>query len=57
LFEKYYRSPHARRLSGSGLGLFLVKGLLDLMQGTIHYEAQDDHAVFSIWVPEKPATS
>ena len=57
LFEKYYRSPHARRLSGSGLGLFLVKGLLDLLQGSIHYEAQDDHAVFSIWVPEKPATS
>lgn len=56
LFEKYYRSPHARRLSGSGLGLFLVKGLLDLLQGTIHYEAQDDHAVFSIWVPEKPAS-
>lgn len=56
LFEKYYRSPHARRLSGSGLGLFLVKGLLDLMQGSIHYEAQDDHAVFSIWVPEKPAS-
>ena len=57
LFEKYYRSPHARRLSGSGLGLFLVKGLLDLMQGTIDYEPQDDHAVFSIWVPEKPTAS
>lgn len=54
LFEKYYRSPHARRLSGSGLGLFLVKGLLDLMQGSIHYEPQGDHAVFSIWLPEKP---
>ena len=57
LFEKYYRSPQARRLSGSGLGLFLVKGLLDLMQGTIHYEPQDDHAVFSVWLPEKPVAS
>jgi len=52
LFEKYYRSPQARRLSGSGLGLFLVKGLLELMQGTITYEAKDDHAVFTAWIPD-----
>jgi signal transduction histidine kinase len=55
LFEKYYRSPQARRLSGSGLGLFLVKGLMDLMQGTITYASRADRAVFSIWMPEKPA--
>lgn len=54
LFEKYYRSPQARRLSGSGLGLFLVKGLLDLMQGGIRYEAQDGHAVFKLWLPLQP---
>lgn len=55
LFEKYYRSPQARRLSGSGLGLFLVKGLLDLMQGSITYSAQGERAVFSFWVPAKPS--
>ena len=55
LFEKYYRSPQARRQSGSGLGLFLVKGLLDLMQGSIAYETQIDRAVFSIWLPQRPA--
>ena len=54
LFEKYYRSPHARRLSGSGLGLFLVRGLLALLQGSIHYEAQNGQAVFTVWVPSKP---
>lgn len=51
LFEKYYRSGQARRLSGSGLGLFLVKGLLDLLQGHIAYKAWGDHAVFSVWIP------
>jgi signal transduction histidine kinase len=55
LFEKYYRSPQARRQSGSGLGLFLVKGLLDLMHGRIAYETQLDRAVFSIWLPQKPS--
>jgi signal transduction histidine kinase len=55
LFEKYYRSPQARRLSGSGLGLFLVKGLVHLMQGSIHYEANDGQAVFSLWLPQRPS--
>lgn len=55
LFAKYYRSPHARRISGSGLGLFLVRGLLELMQGSVAYTAQGDHAVFSFWVPAQLA--
>ena len=52
LFEKYYRSPQARRVSGSGLGLFLVKGLIDLLQGAISYTAQAGHPVFTVWVPD-----
>lgn len=51
IFEKYYRGPHARRQSGSGLGLFLVKGLLDLMQGEIAYTNEDNQIVFTIWIP------
>jgi two-component system, sensor histidine kinase LadS len=52
LFEKYYRSPQARRLSGSGLGLFLVRGLLELMHGRVDYATRGDRAVFSVWVPQ-----
>jgi signal transduction histidine kinase len=51
LFEKYYRGPHARRQSGSGLGLFLVRGLLELLGGSVHHEPQADRIVFSVWVP------
>lgn len=54
LFEKYYRSPQARRLSGSGLGLFLVKGLLELMHGNIHYEVNDMQTVFCFFLPDSP---
>ena len=53
LFEKYYRSPQARRQSGSGLGLFLVKGLVDLMEGTITYELKDERVTFEIWLPSQ----
>jgi signal transduction histidine kinase len=54
LFEKYYRSPGARHQSGSGLGLFLVRGLLDLMGGTIHFDARNGRAVFDVWLPATP---
>lgn len=53
LFEKYYRNTHARRQSGSGLGLFLVKGLMDLMQGTITYELKDARVTFEVWLPSQ----
>lgn len=52
LFKKYHRGARARRVSGSGLGLFLVKGLLELLQGKVRYEAQTGQAAFSIWVPD-----
>lgn len=51
LFEKYYRSPGARQQSGSGLGLFLVRGLLDLLQGSVSFEVRDGRAVFKILLP------
>jgi signal transduction histidine kinase len=51
LFNKYYRSPHARRQSGSGLGLFLVKRLLELLGGHIWYAPTSDQISFSFWLP------
>lgn len=51
VFEKYYRSSRAQRQSGSGLGLFLVKSLVDLMQGTVTYAPVDGNARFTLWLP------
>ena len=53
IFQKYYRGTQARRLSGSGLGLFLVKSLLDLMHGQITYTEASGEANFSVWLPEQ----
>ena len=52
IFEKYYRGPHARRQSGSGLGLFLVKGLLELLHGEIAYTHHQGQIDFTIWIPD-----
>jgi len=55
LFEKYYRSPLARKQSGSGLGLFLVKALLELMNGKVTYSPGDGVVRFEIWLPAQPS--
>ena len=51
VFEKYYRSNFAQRQSGTGLGLFLVKSLLDLMGGRISYTPLSESVCFELWLP------
>lgn len=51
VFEKYYRSPHARRQAGTGLGLFLVKHLVEVLDGTIEYLPEPSTVQFSLHLP------
>ena len=61
LFEKYYRSPAAQHQVGSGLGLYLVRGLVGSLGGTIDCRSsQGDggpHLVFEVLLPIAPPTS
>jgi len=54
LFEKYYRSPQARRHSGTGLGLYLVRHLVRLLGGDIAYKPDASHVRFVIKLPSHP---
>ena len=42
LFDKYFRASHqqSKQIEGSGLGLSIVKELIELMNGTIHVESE-----------------
>jgi signal transduction histidine kinase len=51
VFDKYYRSAAAQGKSGSGLGLFLVKSLLELMRGQVTYTPLQERVRFEVWVP------
>lgn len=51
IFEKYYRSPHARRQAGTGLGLFLVRSLVHVLGGRIDYEPDDGNIRFTLRMP------
>jgi len=51
VFQKYYRSAHAKRQVGSGLGLFLISGLARLLGGEIRYDPTPTHVRFVLWLP------
>ena len=51
VFEKYYRSPHARRQAGTGLGLFLVRKLVDTLGGQIRYAPDATSVRFVLTFP------
>ena len=51
LFQQYYRSTGAKSISGTGLGLFLVRNICTLLGGTCSYEPTDTHVRFKVWLP------
>lgn len=51
IFQKYYRSPGAKRMAGSGLGLFLVQHMVEQMGGYIHYSPRENQVCFDVWLP------
>ena len=55
LFEKYYRAPKAHQITGSGLGLHLVKNFAAMCGGDLTYEALDNtvsqSVCFTLWHP------
>ncbi|MCH7529716.1 HAMP domain-containing histidine kinase [Patescibacteria group bacterium] len=40
IFEKFWRSPEAQHTEGTGLGLFIVKQLVQFMSGEIWFESE-----------------
>lgn len=54
VFDKYYRSNHAKRQSGTGLGLFLAQSLTQLLSGRLDYAPTDSRIRFVLWIPSQP---
>lgn len=51
VFIKYYRSALAHQKTGSGLGLYLVKSLVTLLGGDVHYTQENQSVRFVAHIP------
>ncbi|MCF8003883.1 MAG: hypothetical protein K9L32_06680 [Chromatiaceae bacterium] len=51
VFDRYYRHSKAHNVTGSGLGLFLCRGLARLIDGDIDYCPTPTHIRFRLWLP------
>ena len=54
IFNKYYRSPGAKKQTGSGLGLYLVHSFTALLGGQVNYAVVQGQAQFTLWLPCQP---
>ena len=52
VFDKFYRSTNAQHISGSGLGLYLVKALTEMLNGSITYEPKSGWVKFILCFPK-----
>lgn len=56
VFDKFYQGDRTRSMEGNGLGLALVKKILDLCGGTIQLESRPgDGSTFCVMLPEHRA--
>lgn len=51
VFDKYYRSPQAKRQSGTGLGLYLAQHLVQALGGQLSYVPDDEVVRFVVTLP------
>lgn len=51
VFTKYYRAPQAQRSTGSGLGLYIARGLSTMLGGDTRYFPDQPNVVFEVWIP------
>jgi two-component system, OmpR family, sensor kinase len=58
LFERYHRGSNVSGIVGTGVGLYLVKMVVDMHGGAVTVESQEgDGARFTIRLPQRPAAA
>jgi signal transduction histidine kinase len=54
VFEKFYRSNFAHRKSGSGIGLYILQGIVgEILGGQINFQRSKDKVVVTMEIPNR----
>ncbi len=55
LFERFYKADKSRSIykNGSGIGLAIVKSIVDMHHGTVKAESENDRTTFEVKLPLK----
>ena len=53
IFNKFYQADTAHTKEGNGIGLSIVKHIVELHKGEIHAETVGEKTVFIVKIPEK----
>lgn len=52
LFQRFYRAPETAQIQGTGLGLSLVKAIIERAEGEVWFESEPDMgSTFGFWLP------
>lgn len=51
IFSRFFRAQNVTNISGTGLGLNIVKKYLDLLNGTIEFSSNHQGTVFTVQIP------
>lgn len=55
IFEKFYQADTSHASRGNGLGLSIVKSIIDLVGGAIDWQSREEEGTrFTIWLKNKP---
>lgn len=53
IFQKFYQADESHASQGNGLGLAMVKKVVQLHKGTVWAESGDGRTVFTVQLPEE----
>lgn len=55
LFDKFWQGDSSRAEQGAGIGLAVVRKIVDLHKGSIEVSSTPEETIFSVSLPQKPA--
>ena len=53
IFNKFYQADESHATKGNGIGLAIVKGIVDLHHGTVEVKSENGLTTFSVMLPKK----